>query len=178
VGVIFRNGIPYSTRSVGFSGSRPMQIIVDGTYVESDFLLSLNPHDISSVEVLRSGGNTAIYGMRGGNGVLIINTKRGDEYTPSTYAQYAPGVTTYMPKGFYVAREFYNPVYAGPKATHGIAPDLRTTIHWEHNLVTDNDGNLNFDFFNADSKGTYRVVIEGIDADGYLGRQVYRYKVE
>ncbi|GAB2703695.1 TonB-dependent receptor plug domain-containing protein [Mucilaginibacter koreensis] len=178
VGVIFRNGVPYSTRSIGLSGNRPMQIIIDGTYVSSDFLLSLNPHDVSSVEVLRSGGNTAIYGSRGGNGVIIINTKRGDEYTASTYAQYSPGVTTYMPKGFYVAREFYKPVYAGPKATHSIAADLRTTIHWEHNLVTDNDGNLSFDFFNADSKGTYRVVIEGIDADGNLGRQVYRYKVE
>lgn len=33
-------------------------------------------------------------------------------------------------------------------------------------------------FFNAGSKGTYRVVIEGIDGDGNLGRQVYRYKVE
>jgi hypothetical protein len=44
--------------------------------------------------------------------------------------------------------------------------------------VTHNEGKASFGFFNADGKGTYRVVVEGIDSDGNLGRQVYRYKVE
>ncbi|MGF7080445.1 SusC/RagA family TonB-linked outer membrane protein [Mucilaginibacter sp. UYCu711] len=38
---------------------------------------SLNPSDIESIEVLRDADATAIYGSRGGNGVILITTKRG-----------------------------------------------------------------------------------------------------
>lgn len=37
----------------------------------------INPNDIQSVEVLKDGASTAIYGSRGSNGVIIITTKRG-----------------------------------------------------------------------------------------------------
>ncbi len=56
--------------------------------------------------------------------------------------------------------------------------DLRSTIYWNPNVINDKDGRASFSYFDADSKGTYRMVIEGIDADGNLGRQVFRYKVE
>jgi uncharacterized protein YfaS (alpha-2-macroglobulin family) len=56
--------------------------------------------------------------------------------------------------------------------------DLRSTIYWQPDIITDKEGKASFEYFNADGKGTYRVVIEGIDADGNLGRQVYRYQVE
>ncbi|TAJ13775.1 TonB-dependent receptor [Marinilabiliaceae bacterium JC017] len=42
-------------------------------------LLSLNPQDIASVEVLKDASATAIYGSRGANGVIIITTKKGKE---------------------------------------------------------------------------------------------------
>ena len=54
--------------------------------------------------------------------------------------------------------------------------DMRTTIYWNPNIITDKDGKASFEYFNNDTKGVYRVVIEGIDTDGNLGRQVYRYK--
>jgi len=38
---------------------------------------SLNPNDIESIEVLRDADATAIYGSRGGNGVILITTKKG-----------------------------------------------------------------------------------------------------
>lgn len=40
-------------------------------------LFSLNPADIESVTVLKDADATAIYGSRGGSGVIIINTKKG-----------------------------------------------------------------------------------------------------
>ncbi|MFD1258480.1 TonB-dependent receptor plug domain-containing protein [Mucilaginibacter terrae] len=173
LGVIFRGGVPYSTRSF----NTPMQIIVDGIYVEADFLTTIPPMNISSVEVLRSGGNTAIYGSRGGGGVIIINTKRGGEFNYNASQIYAPGIITYTPKGYYSAREFYSPIYDDPK-TNTVLADLRTTIFWKPNLITDADGNASFEYFNAGSKGTYRVIVEGINDEGFLGRQVYRYQVE
>jgi hypothetical protein len=55
---------------------------------------------------------------------------------------------------------------------------LRSTILWKPELVTGKDGNASFEFYNADGTGSYRIVVEGIDDKGNIGRQVYRYKVE
>jgi len=170
-GVVFRNDTPFSTRNLG----RPMQIILDGVYVDGVVLSSLNPGDIASVEVLRSIQYTSIYGGRGGNGLLIITTKAGGG--SYNYQQYTPGIITFMPKGYSKGREFYSPKYDDPK-TNSKIPDLRSTVYWKPNIITNKEGKASFEFFNADTKGTYRVVVEGIDDNGNLGRQVYRYKVE
>ena len=39
----------------------------------------LNPHDIASIEVLKDAASLAMYGVRGGNGVIVIKTKRSDQ---------------------------------------------------------------------------------------------------
>jgi hypothetical protein len=171
LGVIFRGGIPYSTRSM----NTPMQLIVDGMYMEGDFLDQLNVNDVESVEVLRSIGYTAIYGSRGGGGVIVVTTKRGEPNYALTGP--TPGLVTYTPRGYYKSRQFYSPDYESAKTNQQMA-DLRTTIFWKPDIITDKDGKASLEFFNADSKGTYRVVVEGIDSDGNLARKVYRYKVQ
>ncbi len=176
-GIIVNNGIVYSTRSMNssFRGPVPMQIVIDGMMVEPDFLSSINPNDVESIEVLKSGGNTAIYGMRGGGGVLVINTKRGE--VNKDYRTYAPGIISYNPKGFYKGREFYAPDYADPKINTKMA-DLRTTVYWNPNIVSDSTGKASVEFFNGDGAGTYKAIIEGIDINGKVGRQIYRYSVK
>jgi TonB-dependent SusC/RagA subfamily outer membrane receptor len=37
----------------------------------------INPNDIESIKVLKNASETAIYGIRGGNGVVVIETKTG-----------------------------------------------------------------------------------------------------
>ena len=44
-------------------------------------LNSLNPNDIESITVLKDASSTAIYGSRGANGVILIQTKRGTSRT-------------------------------------------------------------------------------------------------
>ena len=48
---------------------------------EEDFgaLLNIAPANIESIEVLKDASATAIYGTKGANGVLLINTKRGSQ---------------------------------------------------------------------------------------------------
>ena len=69
--LIVVNGVPYSTDiddSFDFN-----------TANQEDFaqMLSLNPNDIESIEVLKDAASTAIYGTDGSNGVLLITTKQG-----------------------------------------------------------------------------------------------------
>lgn len=168
--VVFRGGIPYSTRSL----NTPMTIMLDGMEVDGEFLDNLNANDIETIEVLRSVANTAIYGSRGGGGVLVITTKRGGSEV--SYNNYAPGIVVLNPKGFAASREFYSPKYDNGTTTN--RADFRSTIFWSPQVVADKDGKAKFDFYNADEAGTYRIVIEGIDAFGHLGRKVYTYDVK
>ncbi|RAJ22009.1 carboxypeptidase-like regulatory domain-containing protein [Pedobacter cryoconitis] len=151
----------------------PMQIILDGTSVGSDFLDNVQPQDIESVEVLKSGGTTAIYGSRGAGGVLIITTRRGGD---TGYSTYAPGIINITAEGYYAVREFYSPKY---NASQNIrAADKRTTVYWNPNVVTNETGTAKFNFYNTDESGTYRVVIEGMNLDGRMARKVYTYEVK
>lgn len=56
--------------------------VIDGVAVQpgpGGGLLGINPKDIASIEVLKNAAETAFYGMRGSNGVIVIKTK----HTPS-----------------------------------------------------------------------------------------------
>lgn len=57
------------------NGTSPL-IMVDG--VERDFS-QLDPDEIESVSVLKDASATAVYGVRGANGVILVTTKRGLE---------------------------------------------------------------------------------------------------
>jgi len=61
---------------VGNSG--PL-VVVDGVPVDEGFLGSLDMNNIASFEILKDAASGAIYGSRGGNGVIIITTKSGKE---------------------------------------------------------------------------------------------------
>lgn len=172
-GVTISQGKAYSMRSMGLNGRNPMSIVLDGMNMGDDFDLdNIVVQDVESVEVLKSIGNTAIYGMNGANGVLVITSKRGGG--SSNYNRYAPGIVTYAPKGFYAVRQFYSPKYdTNPDSK----PDLRTTVYWNPQVVSDVAGKANISYFNTDQAGTFRIVIEGIDNLGNLARKVYTYTV-
>jgi hypothetical protein len=171
LGVQFQKGVPYLIGGL----RRPMEIEVDGVTVTVDVFNNINSNDIASIEVLKSINYTAIYGGKGGGGVLVVTTKMGG----GNYSiqRYAPGIITYSPNGYTKVREFYSPQYDNPK-TNAQIPDMRSTIYWKPNIITKKDGTGSFNYFNADTKGNYRVVIEGIDGNGDLGRLVFHYKVE
>ena len=71
--IIIRGG------SNSFQGSSAALIVVDGVISESDILNTIKPIQVKSINVIKDG-SSAIYGSRGANGVIIIETlKGGDE---------------------------------------------------------------------------------------------------
>jgi hypothetical protein len=178
-GVDFLDGVPYLRSGNVFSASggstHPMLIVVDGVIggAGSGGIDVIPPRTVETVEILKEN-NATIYGVRGGGGVMVITTRQNLGNTLVS-KEMSPGVYSFTPAGFYKAKEFYSPQYNVADASK--APDNRTTIYWNPNVVTDSGGNGAVSFFNADGTGTYRVVIEGIDVNGNLGRQVFKYKV-
>jgi TonB-linked SusC/RagA family outer membrane protein len=64
-------------RGIGsFQNNDPLTI-VDGTPVQDTYLNWLNPDEIESITVLKDASAASIYGSQAGNGVIIIQTKRG-----------------------------------------------------------------------------------------------------
>lgn len=63
------------------NGSQDPLYIIDGVPVTNN-LRSINPNEIANVTVLKDAGATAIYGNRGANGVIVIETKSGKFSTP------------------------------------------------------------------------------------------------
>ncbi|HAT61476.1 MAG TPA: SusC/RagA family TonB-linked outer membrane protein, partial [Prevotella sp.] len=61
----------------------------DGFY--NDILTNINPDDIENITVMRNG--TALYGAKGANGVIIINTRRGKSMATRITATLSTGVT-------------------------------------------------------------------------------------
>ncbi|WP_316842746.1 carboxypeptidase-like regulatory domain-containing protein [Pedobacter gandavensis] len=169
-GLLIMNGKAYLSRS---GGRTPMTIILDGMRLDDINLDDINTFDIETIEVLKSAGNTAIYGSNGGGGVLVITTKRGGgNYSNSP----TPGLIVINPKGYTVPKEFYSPKYDVAEPNN--APDFRSTVYWGPQLLSDPTGKTNFSFFNTDEPGTYRVVLEGMDLMGHLARTVYTYEVK
>lgn len=52
-------------------------VVIDGVIGGS--LSSVDPNDIASIDVLKDGSASAIYGTRGGSGVILITTKKGSK---------------------------------------------------------------------------------------------------
>ena len=72
-------------------------ILVDG--IERSFN-DLDPEDVETITVLKDAASTAVYGVRGGNGVIIITTKPGQVSKPKFSVDVYHGITslTKIPK--------------------------------------------------------------------------------
>lgn len=73
-----------------FTGTDPV-VIVDGIPQTLTDLNAINPADIESVSVLKDAATTAIYGVKGGNGVIVITTKSGGKNQKTQF-----GFNTYI----------------------------------------------------------------------------------
>jgi TonB-linked SusC/RagA family outer membrane protein len=128
-----------------FTNSNPL-ILVDG--VERSFN-NIDPEDIESFSILKDASATAVYGVRGANGVILITLKKGRAGKSTINFQYNQGITqftkvpqfsdgvTYM----LMANEAYknsnptavNPFYSDEaiqKTRDGSDPDLYPNVDW------------------------------------------------
>lgn len=64
-----------------YKGAGPLYII-DG--MESGSMSYLNPNDIESISILKDAATAAIYGVKGGNGVILVTTKSGSRSSHAT----------------------------------------------------------------------------------------------
>lgn len=86
-------------RGIGtYTGQTAPLIMLDG--IVRDTYNDIDPNEIESISILKDASATAVFGVRGANGVILITTKRGKEGTPKISAtlQSAFNQFTRLPK--------------------------------------------------------------------------------
>ncbi|HEY5464821.1 MAG TPA: hypothetical protein VIJ95_16280 [Hanamia sp.] len=106
--------------------------------------------------------------LNGGyTGAISIYLKKGDGPLPIPLISKNQNRFTF--NGFSITREFYSPDYSFQDSTMP-ASDFRSTLYWSPNLKIDSNGIAHFHFYNSDDTKRFRVIIEGMNAQGKVGR--------
>ncbi len=79
--------------SLNSAGNQPL-IIVDDVEYSYDQLSQINTNEIESISILKDASTTAIYGIKGANGVLVVKTRRGIEGKPKINVRAETGMQT------------------------------------------------------------------------------------
>lgn len=180
-------------------------IIMDGFEITLTRMLDLNDEDISSVTLLKDGSATAIYGSRGANGVIVIETKRPEagklrlSYRGSINIE-VPDLSDYdvlnaaekleleKSAGLYsddwadgemALRERYTKIKEEVERgvnTYWLAKPLRTGVGHKHNLRLEGGGEGGFRYSASVQYNDVRGVMKGSDRKTFNGNVNLMYQ--
>ncbi|MEG1616831.1 MAG: TonB-dependent receptor [Bacteroidales bacterium] len=129
-----------------FTGNKKPLVLVDGIERELDLV---DTEDIASFSILKDASASAVYGVRGANGVIIITTRKGNEGKPQISVRAEAGITspTKIPNFLNSAQwaELYNEAsgrqYYSQEVIdmyrNGTDPDLYPNVNWIDELYDD-----------------------------------------
>ena len=95
---------------------------------------------------------------------------------PSAFSKKEPSLLNTSVNGYYQQRRFYEPRYVWNQPSS--ARDVRTTIHWQPYIKTDQNGEALINYYNADPKSKIRVIVEGITEKGVPVAGDWLYEVK
>ena len=105
-------------------------------------------------------------GPRGSDYAYIeITTRSGN----GPFLKRATGIYIYKPLPLAEYRQFYRPRY--PVKGNINDTDMRSTIHWAPNIITDKSGAATVSFYAADKPTKYSILLQGSDMNGRVGVQ-------
>lgn len=137
-------------------------VLLDNLIIDMDFLSTIDITTISFIDVLTApeAGRYA----NSSNGVLAVYTKTGSS-SKSSNVKRKPGIIDFTADGFYTAREFYAPDHINGIEELSKA-DIRTTLHWEPQIILNDNTGKEITFFSSDTQGDFLIEIEGISESG------------
>jgi len=157
------SGVTVNGTEVRYRGNTPM-LLLDNVPTEGFDYDMLVVDDIQDAFVTPGTTMGTIFGARGANGAIIINTKKGFVQKNKINSN----IKVVKAFGYQQSVQFYSPVYSTEQEKNSSKPDYRTTIHWNPNVQIDSTGTVNLSFYAADIPTKYSVVLEGISSLGHL----------
>lgn len=181
--------------STSLEGSNEPLYVVDGVPVEQEDMISINPTDIQSMDILKDASAAAIYGSRAANGVVIVTTKRGRQSSkPQLSLHHYTGIDTEIKNFSLLSADQYRAVMKtaakntlavepGNKAAQGIMDGtslMDANTDWydllSQTAITNNTelsvrgGGDKVKYFASFAVTTQDGVIKGDDLSRYSGR--------
>lgn len=155
-------------------GNRTPLVLVDGIERSMD---NISAEEIESFSVLKDAAATAVYGVRGANGAILIKTKRGTIGKPqvSVKANYGITTPTKMPK-FVKGPKYMEATNAAYKLSglptpysqeaidntrSGVDPDLYPDVNWVDAVMEDyaSNQNVSVDVSGGTERLKYRFIV-------------------
>jgi TonB-linked outer membrane protein, SusC/RagA family/TonB-dependent outer membrane receptor, SusC/RagA subfamily, signature region len=171
-----------------FSGSQNPLILVDG--VERDFK-NMNALEIETISILKDASATAVYGVRGANGVVLVTTKRGQSGKPTVSFNTDIGfqsatrlpemvnayeIATLINEGY--INEGYNPIYSQEELDaykYGTDPYNYPNINWMDFMLKDRTPlqQYNLSISGGTAKAKYFVMVGILNQGGLYNFEDY-----
>jgi len=158
--------------ATGSGSALPPLILLNDVPTDIAGILMVPAQVIQRVEVFK-GPRAAIFGVRGGGGVLAFYTKDG---TSLASAIPAKGVlTTTLKDSYRKPRAFYAPKYDVQKPEH-IKPDSRIVLAWKPLILLDENGTAQVEFWNSDEATDVLIDLQGLTMTGTPLATTIQYK--
>lgn len=184
-------GISVRIRGMGSvtSGNEPL-FVIDGVPVVNDLggvpgtanpLATLSPSNIQSIQVLKDASATAIYGSRGSNGVVLIETKQGNTGRAQVTFSSSVGITETARRYNLISGPEYVRFADEAAANRGIedrwpdAPDSYPSFDWQ-DAIYQNGLNQNYSLAisGGDDDTRYNVSGNFADEQGVIDNSSFR----
>jgi len=141
---------------------RPPLILVDGVPFEGDVSL-INPQNVRSIEILKNPANLGMFGIRGANGIIAINTNKN-----------SGNAMQERDKNLIIMKV---PGFLKESSIFGYAPDPlegKGLIYWNANLQTSDEGTVELFLPGVELPEEYYIFIKGITFSGIP----FNYKIK
>ncbi|HJP64418.1 MAG TPA: hypothetical protein VJ844_13320 [Mucilaginibacter sp.] len=143
--------------------SRP---IFDGAKV-----LNIDPLKIKALDVVT---DNYVYGPAVLNGILSFASYDG----ASINTELDPRAIVLDFDGLQLERKFYSPLYDSQQQRNSTIPDFRSTLYWNPDVRTDQNGSSKLSFYTGDKTGKYIGIIEGMSSGGETGYKYFYFEVK
>lgn len=169
-----------------FKGNTSPLVLVDGVERSLD---NIDPAEIESFSILKDASASAVYGVRGANGVIIINTKRGSIGKPQVNIRYEAAISqptklpefvdapTYMTIMNDIAKDAGKTVLPFTaeqisKTRSGYDPELYADVNWIDAITKDYASNqrVNVDVNGGSEILRYSLVASVFNEKGIMER--------
>lgn len=171
------------------AGNSPL-VLVDGL---ASSMNEVDPNNIKSISVLKDAASAAIYGTRGANGVILIETKRGQAgklqvgYNNYTGWQKPTKLPDFLPSWEYAQLRNEANINAGQARSYtdaeiekfrdGSDPDRYPNVPHLKNLLNSGTGfqtNNNLSFSGGDGRNSYHFAVGYLQQNGLVAENKYK----
>jgi TonB-linked SusC/RagA family outer membrane protein len=158
--------------SLNPEGNQPLIIVDDIEYTYSQ-LSQINVNEIESISILKDASTTAVYGIKGANGVLVVKTRRGITGAPKVNARFESGLQSSVKRLNFLNAYETALLVNEAMANDGLSPEYSPASMEHFRLGDDPYGHPDVNWYDKILKPTSMQYNSNVDISG--GSETIKY---